>query len=443
MLNRYNTGAGMPLAMGGLLLIVAAVLLWAGMVLAGEPPKPAPLPQALLAIRVAQVDALERLADLVLGAHLVADKTVGQAVGPGSDGDIEIRLLLRSARLAAEPRVYSDGLAEVDLECALDDVARLARDLRIVGAARTSGLADLEYRAIDGCLRASGTGRAPPDLALETAKRVQAARPEDVPEMFPLGWERVTATGRVAAIREARRRAYGAMAARIRDIHLGQTDKVGDLVGRGSSEALMLDVFIRSLPVAGEPRLMPDRLAEVDVAAPVRDVIRVLKDILALRGGGARATADDIDQLSVRLKVERLTVTGRGMPPVQEVGPPILRVAGGAPLPDWATEVLEARAAARFSDEVENREEGRVLAARSAKVRAVADLEKQVGAVTLADGRTVRQRSTKDEVFRRDVKTFLSGAKTTQYRPTEDGKGWEVTLRLPLIRLYEFSRPRE
>jgi hypothetical protein len=73
----------------------------------------------------------------------------------------------------------------------------------------------------------------------------------------------------------------------------------------------------------------------------------------------------------------------------------------------------------------------------------VADLEKQVGAVTLADGRTVRQRSTKDEVFRRDVKTFLSGAKTTQYRPTEDGKGWEVTLRLPLIRLYEFSRPRE
>jgi hypothetical protein len=411
--------------------------------MAAEPAKPAVSQQTLLAIRVAQADALDRLAGLVLGARASAAKTVGQAVGEGSDGEVAIRVLLRSARMASEPRVYSDGVAEVDLEIPLADVTRQLRDLGIAGAPRTPGAADLELRAIDGCLRASGAGRPPPDLPADVVKRVAAARPEDLPEMFPVGWEGVTAAGRVAAVREARRRAYLAMASLVRDIRLGQADKVADLAGRDSPESTTLDVFIRSLPVAGDPRLMPDRVAEVDVDVSVRDVIRILKDLRALRGGQARWTADDIDQISVRLKTQRLTVTGRGMPPPESVGPPPARVAGGAPLPDWATDVLEARGAARFSDEVTDREEARVLAARSAKVRALAELEKQVDAVALPGGRTVRERGLKDEVFRQDVKTLLSSAKPSQYRATDDGKGWEVVLRLPLLRLYEFSRPRE
>ena len=429
--------------MGRWLAMAAVFLIWAGAAMAAEPAKPAVNQQTLLAIRVAQADALDRLAGLVLGARVSAGKTAGQAVGEGSDGEVAIRLLLRSARMAAEPRVYSDGLAEVDLEIPLADVARQLRDLGIAGAPKTPGVADLELRAIDGCLRASGTGRPPRDLPADVVKRVAAARPEDLPEMFPVGWERVTAAGRVAAVREARRRAYLAMAALVRDIRLGQADTVADLAGRDSAESTTLDVFIRSLPVAGDPRLMPDRVAEVDVAVSVREVIRILKDLRALRGGQARCTADDIDQVSVRLKTQRLTVTGRGMPPPESLGPPPARVAGGAPLPDWATDVLEARGTARFSDEVANREEARVLAARSAKVRALAELEKQVDAVALPDGRTVRERGLKDEVFRQDVKTLLASAKPSQYRATDDGKGWEVVLRLPLLRLYEFSRARE
>ena len=424
-------------------MIAAAVLLWAGASPAGEPAKPGPDPQTVLAIRVAQVDALERLADLVLGARLSAEKTIRQTVEAESDGEIAIRMLLRSARMAAEPRVYSNGVAEVDLEMALDDVAGHIRALGILGASKASGLADLEYRAIDGYLRASGSGRPQPDVTPDVLKGVVAAKPEDLPEMFPVGWQRVTATGRLAAIREARRRAYGAMAALVREIHLGQTDKVADLVGRDAPAATMFDAFVRSLAVTGEPRLMPDRIAEVETAASVRDVIRLLKDIRTLRAGDGRWTADDIDQISVSLKTERLTVTGRGMPPPQEVGAETPRVAGGAPLPDWATEVYEARATAQFSDEIEARPQARLLAARSAKVRAIADLEKQLGALKLADGRTLRERSTKDEVFRRDVKTFLSSAKTVLSRATQDEKAWEVVLRLPLIRLYEFSRPGE
>jgi len=423
--------------------MAAAILTWAGAAMAAEPVKPPVNPQTLLAIRVAQADALDRLAGLVLGVRVSAGKTVGQAMGEGSEGEVAIRVLLRSARMAAEPRVYSDGLAEVDLEIPVADVARQLRDLMIGGAPKTPGVADLELRAIDGCLRASGTGRPPPDLPADVTRRVAAARPEDLPEMFPVGWERVTAAGRVAAIREARRRAYLAMAALVRDIGLGQAGTAADLAGRDLPGATTLDVFIRSLPVAGDPRLMPDRVAEVDVAVSVRDVIRLLKDLRALRAGEARWTADDIDQVSVRLKTQRLTVTGRGMPPPESLGPPPARVAGGAPLPDWATEALEARGAARFSDEVANREEARVLAARSAKGRALAELEKQVDAVALPDGRTVRERGLKDEVFRQDVKTLLASAKPSQYRATDDGKGWEVVLRLSLLRLYEFSRPRE
>jgi hypothetical protein len=405
---------------------------------------PAPDPGVVLAVRAAQVDAIERLADMVLAARLSAEKTVGDAVGPAGDGEIAIRVLLRSARMAAEPRVYSDGLAEVDLEIPLDSVVRQVRALGILGQTKTAGMPDLEHRAMDGYLRASGAGRAPADLPAEVIKRAEAARPEDLPEMFPLGWERVTPAGRVAAVRDARVRAYQAMAALIRDIHLGQTDKVGDLIGRVGPESTVFDSFIRALPVTGEPRLMPDRIAEETVTVPVRDLIRVLKDIRALRLGEARWSAEDIDQLSVRLKVERLTATGRGMPPPEESVPAQTPTAAGeAPMPEWAGQVLEARGTARFSDEVVSREDARVLAARSAKVRALSDIEKQIGAVKLDDGSTVRQRAAKDEVFRRDLKAFLSSAKTAAYRPTEDGKGWAVVLRLSLVRLYEVSRPRQ
>jgi hypothetical protein len=432
----------------GLLFATAAAFLGlAAIAGAATPRPPAPAPpdeKVTLAVRAAQVDALDHLADLVLTARLSAEKTIGQAVGPGSDGEIAIRVLLRSARMSAEPRVYSDGLAEVDLEIHSDEVARLIRTLGLLGDGKTSSPADLDYRTLEGCLRASGSGRAPLDIPPDLAKRAAAARPDDVPEMFPVGWGRVTPAGRVAAIREARVRAYDAMAALICDIPLAEADKIGVLAGQGTPGAKVFEAFVRSLPVAGEPRMMPDRIAEVEIAAPLCDVIRTLKEVRTLSEGPARWTADDIDRLSVRLKTDRLTVTGRGMPPPSEIRPVEARVVGGGrPLPDWATEVYEARATARFSDEVANPAEARVLAARSAKVRALADLEKQIDGVKLDDGRTVRQRAAKDEVFRRDVKTFLSSAKPALHRAADDGKGWEVVLRLPLVRLYEFSRPRE
>ena len=436
-----------PAALCGAVLfgLIAIFLALAAGVGAAAPKPPAPPNEkTALAVRAARVDALGHLTDLVFGARLSAEKTIGQTVGAASNGEIAIRVALRSARMASEPRVYSDGVAEVDLEIRLDEVAGLVRSLGILGDGKTSSLADLEHRAMEGSLRASGAGRAPPDVPADFAEQTAAAKPDDLAEMFPAGWERVTAAGRVAAICEARVRAYEAMAALLRGIYLAEADTIADLVDQGPAEIKVFDAFVRLLPVGGEPRMMPDRIAEVEVAAPVRDVIRTLKEIRSLREGPSRWTADDIDRLSVSLKTNRLTVLGRGMPPPRDLHTADAAVAGsGVPLPDWATEVHEARGTARFSEEVERPDEARVLAARSAKVRALADLQKQIGAVKLDDGRTVRQRAAKDEVFRRDLKMFVSSAKPSLYRATEDGKGWEVSLRLPLVRLYEFARPRE
>ena len=189
--------------------------------------------------------------------------------------------------------------------------------------------------------------------------------------------------------------------------------------------------------------MMPDRIAEVDVVAMVPDLIRVLKDIRTLRGA-KRWTDEQLDRLSIRVKDRRLTATGYGMPPVSEVRPAEAAVvAGGAPLPDWAAETIEARGEAPLSPDATDREEARVLAARSAKARALSAVEKKVDAVALSSGVTVRQRAAKDSRFRRDLKTFLSSVRIVMSRPTEDGKGWEVKLRLSLARLYEFSLPHD
>jgi hypothetical protein len=131
------------------------------------------------------------------------------------------------------------------------------------------------------------------------------------------------------------------------------------------------------------------------------------------------------------------------MPPPEAIRPESVAAAGGAALPDWATEVLQATGTAGLSRDADDAREARLMAVRSAKVRALADLERRVDAIVLAGGTTVRERAARDAVFRSDLETFLESARTVRQRSLRDGRAWEVTLRLPLLRLYEFSRRGE
>jgi hypothetical protein len=105
--------------------------------------------------------------------------------------------------------------------------------------------------------------------------------------------------------------------------------------------------------------------------------------------------------------------------------------------------VLEARGVANRPDDIEDLAEAKVLAARSAKARAMSDLQRQLDAVRMDEDRTVRDRAAKDEAFRRDIVALIASAKTVKHEEQAGGKQWEVVVRLPLVRLWEFSRPRE
>ncbi len=419
-------------------------LVWVGLALAVAGPGPRASAQEYteaqrqsLSFRAAQVDALNRLADLVASAHLSDELTVGQALERGSDGWIQLRLFLRSARPVGEPRYYSTGVTEVDLEIPLEAVLKTLGALCTRREGDVPALDDLRARAVDGRLRVSGVGRVPQDLEPAVAAQVVASPPETLPEMYPLGWATVQAAGRIQAARDARIRAYEAMSVRIRELRVTPSHTVSDLVGASAAAEARLDVYLRSLALAGRPRMMPDGLCEVTVAAPLRDLIAALKEIQAMNPTGPKATGEEIDGLSVRLKTDRLAATGYGAPASAYV-----REGGGietAPLPDWAAAALETRGESRPPEHIEDAKEARVLALRAAKATAMEKLAKRLDAVGLDDGRTVRERATKDPVFQRDVKTLLQSAETVVSRPTDDGQ-WEVVVRLPLARLYEFSR---
>ena len=419
-------------------------LVWVGLALTVAGPGPRASAQGYteaqrqsLSLRSAEVDALNRLADLVASAHLSADRTVGQALERGSDGWIALRLFLRSARLVGEPRYYSTGVTEVDLEISLEAVLKTLGTLCTRREGEAPALDDLRARAVDGHLRVSGVGRVPQDLEPAVAARIVASPPETLPEMYPLGWATVQASGRLQAARDARIRAYEAMSARIRELRVTPSYTVSDLVGASAAAEARLDVYLRSLAPAGRPRMMPDGLCEVTVAAPLRDLIVAIKEIQAMNPTGPKVTGEEIDGLSVRLKTDRLAATGYGAPASTYV-----REGGGvetAPLPDWAAAALETRGESRPPEHIEDSKEARVLALRAAKATAMEELAKRLDAVGLDDGRTVRERAAKDPVFQRDVKTFLQSAETVASRPTDDGQ-WEVVVRLPLARLYEFSR---
>ncbi len=393
-----------------------------------------------LAVRMAQVDAVNRLTEMVLGVRLASGETVREALGAGSRKEIALRVFLRSARMVGPARVYSDGVAEVDVQAPADAVAEEVGSLTGRPDAARAAMASLVVGPVTANLSASGRGTAPPDLLSEAVQRIVAAPRDELPAMYPAGWRRVTAAGRVLAARAARIDAYDRMAERLRGILLGRTETVADLADASAGARAAFDAYVRSLPVADAPRFMPDRIAEVQVQAPVAGLIEFLKHLRGLHGAAA-VTEERLDRLSVQIKSERIAVTGRGMPPPDAIrARSTAEAAGGAALPDWATEALEAVGTADLRPRVDDAGRGRLLAVRSAKARAQAALEKRVDAIALDGGTTVRERAARDPVFRRDLETFLDSARTVAGRSLRDGRAWEVTLRLPLLRLYEFSR---
>jgi hypothetical protein len=260
--------------------------------------------------------------------------------------------------------------------------------------------------------------------------------------MYPLGWHGVTAAGRVDAARTARIRAYKGMDARIRSLPLRPGRTVDDLVKASPAAEARLEMYVRSLALTGEPRLMPDRVAEVEVAADVRELIAVLKEIRDLGPTDATSPTGEFERILLELKAGRLTAVGRGMPDASYLRPWRLEYTpDGTPLSDWAAKPLDATGVAGLSPEVDDPAKARLLAARSAKAKALTELEELLGHVKLDDGRTVHERAAKDEVFRKDTEAFLESAKLVSTRVRDDGK-WEVLLRLPLVRLFEFSRAR-
>jgi hypothetical protein len=391
-----------------------------------------------LAVRAARADACRRLGDLVMAAPLPDGRTFGAAFGAGGDREVVLRLLVRSARAVGDARVYSDGVTEVDVEIPADMVLQqVGQWLRPVDPAALDGL---RRQVIDGCLGSSGRVVPPLNVPSEEVHRAAAARPEEVVPCYPVGWEDVTAAGRVEAQSRARVQAYEAMGAKLRAVRLGSGGTVGSMVKDSAGAEAMLDAFVRSLALAGPVRLMPDRLAEAEVAAPVRDFIKVLRNIQTLAPADSPWAKAQIDELSVTLKSEQILATGRGLPPAEGVRPPET-VAPTLPLPDWAAGVLEASARARFPADVDNPDQTRLLAARAAKAKALEDLQRKLDAVKLEDGRTIRQRAAKDEVFSRDIGVFLKSARIVESRATGNQE-WGVTLRLPLVRAWEFSQPK-
>ncbi|MFO8015453.1 MAG: hypothetical protein R6X20_19385 [Phycisphaerae bacterium] len=203
-----------------------------------------------LAVRMAQVDAVNRLTERVLGVELASGETVREALGPGSRNEIALRVFLRSARRVGPARVYSDGVAEVDVQVPVDPVAAKVADL--TGRAPPEvPIASLAVSPIEENLTASGRGTAPPGLSDEAVRRIASAPPDRLPDMYPAGWRRVTAAGRVLAARAARVAAYEALSDRLEGILLGRTETVAGLLAGSPSAKTAFESYARPPAATG------------------------------------------------------------------------------------------------------------------------------------------------------------------------------------------------
>lgn len=395
----------------------------------------------VLAKRAAIVDGYRKLAERVKGLKIRSDTYVRDFVAESDQIETSLRTFLRGARIVGKARYYSDGLAEVDMEVTLATVIvnlKSSHKAHYKGKKyKISDFDEIKIHTKKTVIQVMGEGVAPDNLPDDVVADLTKAPITTVRPMAYLGWEDVTARGRLMAKRAATVDGYRKMGERINGLVIRSDTYVRDFVAESDEIATSLNTFIRGLRTVGRPRYMPDQICEVDVEVTLRTVIANLKSSHKAHYKGKKYKISDFDQISIKHQDKIIRVTGEGVAPEKyKKGTVEVEVEVEVNVPAWAAETITAKGSAVRPEGENNVAKAKLMAARGAKIVALRNLGERINGVSIRSGTIVRDFVTEHDSIRADLNTFISGAHVISTVHHDDGQ-CDVVVEIPLRRLWQ------
>ncbi|MCK4341112.1 MAG: hypothetical protein KAY37_05235 [Phycisphaerae bacterium] len=373
-----------------------------------------------VALGQARTELFARLRALPAGR----DVTVGDWLSGDIERERALRLWLRKQPRRGSPRLYSDGVCEVDASIQPEELREeLLRLLEDYTTPATSP--GVDSRSIKGLAR-----RWPMVWATGRALLSRHARPDRAP-----GWEDVTSEGLVLARRAAEADAYHALLEEAGRLMVSDNRRLREFLQADDAvRAAVREALRRQAAVKVEYE--PDQVAVARVRIGLRELLRILTRVHEEHYRGDQFEVADFREMRLRAAWDELTASGLAQPPPRT----ILRNRY-EPIeyntPSWATETVSAAGRYEPVDGESPDEAAKVAAAR---LDALDNLRRKVEQLVIQKGVTVGEYLGYHQDLKGDVVLFLSGARPAGRPRALPAGGVEVKVELPLLRLWEIVR---
>ena len=338
--------------------------------------------------------------------------------------DRALRQWVRTRPAEGEPRLYSDGVCEVDARVSPDDLQ--AELLKLID--------DYPDAATAVGLDAAGLKAAAQRWPVLWATG-SAARSKELWPGQPLGWENVTREGQELARGAAGAVAYEALLAEAGRLKVTNARRLREFL---DSSPAVRDAVRDEVKRAAALQLefAPDQVVVAEARLSMRDLLHMLTRVHQEQYRGDDFTAADFREMALLAEKEELTGSGLATPPARTVlrtgYPPIEYNA-----PAWASATLAAigrhlPVGAESSDAAARR--------AAARLDGIDRLRVQVEQLVIQKNVTVAEFLGYHQDLKDDVTLFLSAARVTGAPQTRPDGGVERELSLPLRRLWEIVR---
>jgi hypothetical protein len=217
-------------------------------------------------------------------------------------------------------------------------------------------------------------------------------------------WQTVGAQGRLMAQRAAEVDAMRKLLEQIKGLRLNSTTLVRDFITESDEIRTQADGIVIGAAVASKYFHDDELIAEVTMEVPVEKVITKIKELHATHYEGNKVTTTDVENVKKSIKREMIRATGSGVPPAR-----FLKETRLPPeTPPWMGERIEA--VGEGTDAEIATAQGKLRAARAARVDAMRRLAEQVYGLRLVSSTTVRDFVAENDQIRGQVDAVIAGA---------------------------------
>lgn len=373
----------------------------------------------VLARRAARLDAMRQLAETIQGLRITSMTTVKDFVAESDVTRASLRTFLQGAQ-EIQTRYKPDGTCEVTMVVTLDQVIAWLQKAWYPNRSRVVPF-PRQFRQIR-----HHTGKR---YFIATGTGAMSEKPSPSPWQQGNFWVRVTAQGKLMALRAAKIDAYRNMAETVKGLRLTATTTVKDFVAESDVIRASFSGVIRGVKFVGPPRYRPDGVVEVTAQLRIKKLTVSLATVCRDHYYGTRWHPGIFRRIARYSSRRVIRAVGSGVPPGKEVLPaaplppdkPALPPPPSTSVPKWAQRTVKVTGYGAMPDFIANPARARLMARRAAKLDACRQLAERVMGLKIDSRTTVRDFVTAHDNIRSEVNTLIRGATVVGSRTQPDG----------------------